>query len=564
MNSEKTAESTGAATEIAPDEYDTLADLLGDRLVAREDHAHTEGFVIRPDGVQDVLSTLRDEADFDHLSCVTAQEYADRFETIYQLKSFGDPTRELSVVVPTSKNAPVSQTAEPVYKTAGWHEREAYDLVGIEYEGHPDLRRILLPETWQGHPLRTEYDQERHQIVPLREHVNPLEEDRQLGGDDSDESDKRDTLLLNIGPHHPATHGVLHLSTTLDGEQVVDVDPDIGYLHRCEEQMAQQGTYRHQIIPYSNRWDYTANLPNEWAVARPIETLADIDVPEYAQVLRTMATELGRMLGHFLAVGTFALDVYGDFTAIFQYAFRDREIVQNILEDLTGQRMMFYYFRLGGVSWDIPEPREEFFEKVRNFLNGLPETLGEYHDLMTRNELFQLRCVDTGTLPPEDAKDYGCTGPVARGSGIDYDLRRDDPYGYYDQLDWDVAVEDGCDNYARVLVRLREVEESARIVEQCIDLLEDWPEDDRQLQSNVPRTLKPDPDREVYQAVESAKGELGVYIRSDGTDSPARFKIRSPCFHNLSALPTMAEGEYVADLIASLGSLDLVLGSVDR
>jgi NADH-quinone oxidoreductase subunit C/D len=559
MSTKETTESTGDEIDTASVEYDALADLLGNRLVSRDEHVHTEGFVIRSDEVQDVLSTLRDEADFDHLSCVTAQEYTDRFETIYQLKQYDDPTQELSVVVPTSKNAPVSQTAEPVYKTAEWHEREAYDLVGIVYDGHPDLRRILLPETWQGHPMRAEYDQEQHQVITLREHVNPLEEDRRLEGVEG-----TDTLLLNIGPHHPATHGVLHLGTTLDGEQVVDVDPDIGYLHRCEEQMAQQGTYRHQIIPYSNRWDYTANLPNEWAVARPIEEMADIDVPEYAQVLRTMATELGRMLGHFLAVGTFALDVYGDFTAIFQYAFRDREIVQNILEDLTGQRMMFYYFRLGGVSWDIPEPREEFFEKTRDFLDGLPETLGEYHDLMTRNELFQLRCVDTGILTPENAKAYGCTGPVARGSGIDYDLRRDDPYGYYDQLDWDVAVEDGCDNYARVLVRLREVEESARIVEQCVSLLEDWPEDDRQLQSNVPRTLKPDPDREVYRAVESAKGELGVYIRSDGTDSPARFKIRSPCFHNLSALPVMAEGEYIADLIATLGSLDLVLGSVDR
>ncbi|MFC6961039.1 NADH-quinone oxidoreductase subunit D [Halocatena marina] len=560
MSSDSTTESIVEPARST--DYDELAELLGDRLIAREEHVHTEGFVIRPDDVQDVLFTLRD-AGFDHCSCVTAQEYDDRFETIYHLKEFDDPTRELSIIVPAPKHAPVSQTAVPIYRTADWHEREAYDLVGIEYEGHPNLRRILLPETWQGHPLGLDYDQEQPQVVTLREHANPLEADRRIE-ETADEAASTQTMFLNIGPHHPATHGVLHLETTLEGEQVMDVEPDIGYLHRCEEQMAQQGTYRHQIIPYSNRWDYTANLPNEWAVARPIETMADISVPEYAQILRTMATELGRMLGHFLAVGTFALDVYGDFTAIFQYAFRDRELVQNILEDLTGQRMMFYYFRLGGVAWDLPEPRDEFFEKTRDFLDGLPGTLEEYHDLMTRNEIFQMRCLDTGILEPEDAKDYGCTGPVARGSGIDYDLRRDDPYGYYDQLDWDVVTEDGCDNYARVLVRLREVEESARIIEQCIDLLEEWPEDDRELQSNVPRTLKPEIDREIYQAVESAKGELGVYIRSDGTDSPARFKIRSPCFHNLSALSAMSEGEYVPDLIATLGSLDLVLGSVDR
>ena len=538
-------------------DYDTLAELLGDHVIGRESHLNAEAFVIRPDEVQDVLFTLRDEAGFDHCSCVTAQEYEDRFETIYHLKKYDDPTQEVSVVVPTTKDAPRSQSGAPVYRTLDWQEREAYDLVGIDYEDHPDLRRILLPETWQGHPLRRDYDQEQPQVVTLREHANPLKEDHR-GGEGSD------TMFLNIGPHHPATHGVLHVKTVLDGEQVADVDPDVGYLHRCEEQMCQQGTYRHQIMPYPDRWDYTANMPNEWAYARAAEDLADLDVPEYAQVLRTMGSELSRMTGHFLAVGTFALDVYGDFTAIFQYAFRDREVAQDILEDLTGQRMMYNYFRLGGVAWDLPEPRAEFFEKTRDFLNELPERLTEYHDLITSNEIFQLRCVDTGILDPEVAKSYGATGPVARGSGIDYDLRRDDPYGYYDELDWDVVTEDGCDNYARVLVRLQEVEESAKIVQQCLDLLEDWPEDEREIQSNVPRTLKPEPDTEIYRAVENAKGELGVYIRSDGTDTPARFKIRSPCFCNLQTLPEMSEGEYIPDLIASLGSLDIVLGEVDR
>jgi NADH-quinone oxidoreductase subunit C/D len=225
---------------------------------------------------------------------------------------------------------------------------------------------------------------------------------------------------------------------------------------------------------------------------------------------------------------------------------------------------MFNYFRLGGVAWDLPEPREAFFETVRDFLEELPGRLEEFHDLLTSNEILQMRTIDTGHLDPETAKSYGCTGPVARGSGIDYDIRRDDPYGYYDRLDWDVAVEDGCDNYARLLVRLREVEESARIVDQCLDLLEDWPEADREIQANVPRTLKPDPDTEVYRAVEAAKGELGIYIRSDGTETPARFKIRGPSFSNLQALPEMAEGEYVPDLIASLGSLDTIMGEVDR
>ena len=560
MSLEEPRRPTSRAVGVDEDglDYDELAALVDEHLIDREEHVTTEGFVVRADAVRDVLATLRDEAGFDHCSCLTAQEYRDRYESIYHLKKYAEPTHELAVVVPTAKTDPVSQSACDVFRTADWHEREAYDLIGIEYEGHPDLRRILLPETWQGHPLSLDYDQSQPQVVTLREHANPLQEDHR-GGESSD------TMFLNIGPHHPSTHGVLHLETVLDGEQVADVEPDIGYIHRCEEQMCQQGTYRHQIMPYPDRWDWSgAGLLNEWAYARTVETLVDIDVPEYAAVVRTMSAELSRMLSHFLAVGTYALDVIGEFTAAFMYAIQDRERVQGLLEDLTGQRLMFNYFRLGGVAYDLPTPREEFFEAVRAFLDTVPERLEEYHDLLTSNEILQMRTVDTGILEPEVAKSYGCTGPVARGSGIDYDLRRDDPYGYYDRLDWSVVTEDGCDNFARLLVRLREVEESARIVEQCLDLLEGWPEDDREIQANVPRTIKPDPDTEIYRAVEAAKGELGIYIRADGTDTPARFKIRGPSFSNLSALPEMAEGEYVPDLIATIGSLDTIMGEVDR
>ena len=543
--------------ETLPTGGDEIADLLGDLVVGREEHMNAPGFVIRPDDVQETLRRLRDEAGFDHLSCVTAEEREDRYESIYHLTSFDDRQREASVVVPTPKDDPASQTAEPVFRTADWHEREAYDLIGIDYEGHPDLRRILLPDTWQGHPLSQNYDQDRPQIVTLNEWENPLADDHR--------EEEGDTMYVNIGPHHPATHGVLHVKTVLDGEQVVDVDPDIGYLHRCEEQMCQSKTYRHQIMPYPDRWDYASSgLLNEWAYARAAEDLNDIDVPEYAQVIRTLGAEFCRIASHMLAVGTFALDVYGDFTAIFMYAMRDREKVQNVLEELTGQRMMFNYFRLGGVVWDLPEPREDFFEMIRDFLDDLPEALEEYHDLITTNEILQSRTIDTGVLPSEVAKSYGATGPVARGSGIDYDLRRDDPYGYYDELEWDVVTEDGCDNFSRLLVRLREVEESAKIIEQCVDLLEDWPEDERTIQSNVPRTLRPDDDTEIYRAVEAAKGELGIYIRADGTEKPGRFKIRSPCFSNLQTLPEMSNGEYIPDMVASLGSLDIVLGEVDR
>jgi NADH-quinone oxidoreductase subunit C/D len=452
-----------------------------------------------------------------------------------------------------------------VFRTADWHEREAYDLVGIEYDDHPDLRRILLPETWQGHPLSMDYDQDRPQVVPLREHANPLHEDHRGEAAAKRGDDSGDTMFINVGPHHPSTHGVLHLEVVLDGEQVADVEPDIGYIHRCEEQMAQSGTYRHQIMPYPDRWDWGgAGLLNEWAYARAAEDLAEVEVPDYAQVIRTMGAELSRILSHLLAVGTYALDVSGEFNATFMYALTDREKVQDVLEDLTGQRLMFNYLRLGGVAWDIPDPRGEFLAKVRDLTDWLPRRLEEYHDLLTTNEVIQLRTIDTGVLDPGMAKSYGCTGPVARASGLDYDLRRDDPYGYYPEIDWDVVTRENGDNYARLLVRLGEIEQSARIIEQCADLLEDWPEGERTVQANVPRTIKPPEDAEIYRAVEAAKGELGIYIRSDGTDEPARFKIRGPSFSHLSALGEMSEGELVADLVATLGSLDTIMGEVDR
>jgi len=551
---------TATAAAVAPADADSpleaaLAVVPDDAVTDTEQHRNAPALVVRADRMQATLSALREEGGFDHCACVTGQAYDDRYESIYHLRSYDDPQRELSVVVPTPAADPAQESAAPVYPTADWHEREAYDLVGIEYDDHPDLRRILLPETWQGHPLGPDFGGEEPQIVTFREHENPLAEDARDG----------DTMYINLGPHHPATHGVLRVGATLDGEYVAEVTPDIGYIHRCEEQMCQQGTYRHQIMPYPDRWDWSgAGLCNEWAYARVAEGLADIDVPEYAQVIRTMSAELSRLLGHFLAVGTYALDVIGEFTASFMYAIKERERIQSILEDLTGQRLMFNYFRLGGVAWDLPDPRADFFAEIREFLDGLPDRLAEYHDLLTSNEIFQVRTVETGELPAETVREYGCTGPVARGSGVDYDLRRDDPYGYYPELDWDVVTEDGGDNYARVLVRLREIEQSARIVEQCVDLLEAWPESDRTVQANVPRTLRPDPDTEIYRAVESAKGELGIYIRSDGTDKPARFKIRGPSFSNLSALEEAARGEFVADLIATIGSLDPIMGDVDR
>ena len=540
---------------------ETVEEELPDAVLGIEDHHNAPAILANPSRVDDVVRVLKQNG-YNHLSSVSAVEYENRYESVYHLRRITDDREdfdEMNVVAMTDKDEPAVKTVSGVFKGANWHEREAYDLMGIRYDDHPDLRRILLPETWKGHPLREEYDVDQPQYTTLEAHANPIEERYEVD-DDGD----LDTMFVNIGPHHPATHGVLHLKTVLDGEVVVDVEPDIGYLHRCEEYLCERLNYKYQIMPYPDRWDYvSAGMLNEMAYARCIEDLADIDVPAYAQVVRTLAQELSRMAAHMLAVGTFALDLYGELNVIFMYAFKDREILQEILEDLSGQRLMFNYLRLGGVAYDLPEPREEWFGKIREYLDEVPEKMEEYRNLIERNELLMKRAENTGVLEPELAKEYGCTGPVLRGSGVGYDVREVDPYGYYDELDWDVVTYDGCDNLSRVLVRLGEVEQSARIVEQCIDILEDW-DGEQEIQSKVPRSVKPPADTENYTAVEGAKGELGIHIVSDGTEKPHRFKIRSPCFSNLSVFSELAEGEYLADMIATLGSLDLVFGEVDR
>jgi len=540
---------------------ETVEEELPDAVLGIEDHHNAPAILANPSRVDDVVRVLKQNG-YNHLSSVSAVEYENRYESVYHLRRITDDREdfdEMNVVAMTDKDEPAVKTVSGVFKGANWHEREAYDLMGIRYDDHPDLRRILLPETWKGHPLREEYDVDQPQYTTLEAHANPIEERYEVD-DDGD----LDTMFVNIGPHHPATHGVLHLKTVLDGEVVVDVEPDIGYLHRCEEYLCERLNYKYQIMPYPDRWDYvSAGMLNEMAYARCIEDLADIDVPAYAQVVRTLAQELSRMAAHMLAVGTFALDLYGELNVIFMYAFKDREILQEILEDLSGQRLMFNYLRLGGVAYDLPEPREEWFGKIREYLDEVPEKMEEYRNLIERNELLMKRAENTGVLEPELAKEYGCTGPVLRGSGVAYDVREVDPYSYYDELDWDVVTYDGCDNLSRVLVRLGEVEQSARIVEQCIDILEDW-DGEQEIQSKVPRSVKPPADTENYTAVEGAKGELGIHIVSDGTEKPHRFKIRSPCFSNLSVFSELAEGEYLADMIATLGSLDLVFGEVDR
>ncbi len=542
---------------------ETIEDRFPDSILGIEEHRNAPAILANPSRIDEVLAVLKENG-YNHLSSISAVEYNNRFESVYHLRRITDDPEdfdEINVVAMTDKEEPEIKTVSHIYKGANWHEREAYDLMGIRYKDHPDLRRILLPETWEGHPLRENYDIDQPQFTALSQYANPIEEQYEI---DKDEGEL-DTMFVNVGPHHPATHGVLHLKTVLDGEVVVDVEPDIGYLHRCEEYLCERLNYKYQIMPYPDRWDYVScGLLNEMAYARCIEELADIEVPEYANIIRTMGMELSRMCGHLLALGTYALDTYGELNVIFMYAMKDREILFDILEDLTGQRQMFNYLRLGGVAYDLPEPREEWFEKVWDYLDQVPGKMDEFYSLLVDQELLMKRTKGVGVLEPEDAINYGVTGPVLRGSGVEYDLRKIDPYGYYENLDFEVVTDDGCDNFSRLLVRLGEIEQSAYLVEQCLEILEDWGEDEGEIRTKVPRSVTPPEDTQNYTAVEAAKGELGIHIVSDGSESPHRFKIRSPCFCNLSAFSEMTEGEYLADMVATLGSLDLVFGEVDR
>jgi NADH-quinone oxidoreductase subunit D len=385
------------------------------------------------------------------------------------------------------------------------------------------------------------------------------------------------TMTINMGPQHPATHGVLRLVLELDGEVVAKATPHIGHLHRGVEKLAESKTY-HQAIPLTDRLDYTNAMGNNLAYVLAVEKLLGIEIPKRAQYLRVMMAELQRIAAHLIWLGTHVLDI-GALTPIF-YTFREREDVLRIFEEVAGGRLTPTYLRIGGVSKDLPEGVDE---KVKAFVQTFPEHIRDYETLLTKNVIWLERIKEVGIISKEDAINFGVTGPTLRGSGVKWDIRKVFPYSSYEEFDFDIPIGSVGDVYDRYIVRLREMEWSNAIVEQALERLPKGPviTDDPRIalppKDNVVKDIDAlirqfkivsegfqPPKGEVYASVESAKGELGFYIVSDGSNRPFRMRIRPPSFLNLSALPKMIEGSLIADVISTIGSIDIVLGEIDR
>jgi len=384
-------------------------------------------------------------------------------------------------------------------------------------------------------------------------------------------------ITLNMGPQHPSTHGVLRLVLDLQGETVVGVDPRIGYLHRGIEKWMESRTY-HQIIPMTDRLDYISCMNNNLGYVVAVEKLAGIIVPERAQFLRTLTAELSRLSAHLIWLGSSAVDL-GAMTVTL-YALREREMILDLFEMATGARMTVSYARIGGVRNDVPR---DFLEKCREFTEIFPKRLEDYDTLIRENRIWLKRTVGIGVMSAEEAINYGLTGASLRGSGVNYDLRKVEPYAAYDKVEFDVPLGTKGDVYDRYVVRLNEMRQSNRIIKQCLDMLQPGPvmtDDPRYAvpeKKNVMQSMEslahqfvlmskwvPMPAGEVYVATEAPKGELGFYIVSDGSGRPYRIKIRAPSYVNLSAIPKMATGHMMADIVACIGTIDIVLGECDR
>jgi NADH-quinone oxidoreductase subunit D len=359
-------------------------------------------------------------------------------------------------------------------------------------------------------------------------------------------------MVLNMGPQHPSTHGVLRVILKLDGETVIDLDCDIGYLHRGVEKIAEQDTYA-MITPYWDRLDYVAAVSNDLCYVEGVEKLLQVEVPKRAEYLRVILTELQRVASHLLWLGTHAMDI-GAVTVLL-YAFREREEILKIFEDFIGARLTAHAFRIGGLWWDV---YPEFEQRVRDFLKILPGRIEEYETLLNANRIWLQRTVGIGIMTAEDAINLSLTGPALRGSGVKYDVRKAQPYSAYADFEFDIPVGENGDTYDRYLVRMEEIKQSALIIEQALDRLPEGP-----VMAKVPKVIKP-PVGEVYHSIEGPKGEIGVYLVSDGTGKPYRMRIRPPSYINLQSLKRMSVGHLVADVVAIIGTLDIVLGEVDR
>jgi NADH-quinone oxidoreductase subunit C/D len=534
-------------------------------------------------GIPQPFSLLYDLCGIDERSRTTKNGFPSAdFSVVYHLFSF-DQNNFIRLKVPLQGEYPSLPSITSIFKNANWYEREVYDMYGIRFDGHPHLQRILMPLTWQGHPLRKEHPARATEMGPFQlcdEMEDCEQEALQFKPEEwgmQQHSEDADFMFLNIGPQHPGTHGVLRIILQLDGENIVDAVPEIGFHHRGAEKMGERQSW-HTYIPYTDRIDYLGGVMNNLAYLLAVEKLAGIEVPERAKVIRIMLCELFRIASHLVWFGTFAQDL-GQLSPVF-YMFTDREKVFDIVEAISGGRMHPNWFRIGGVAQDLPDG---WFQLVKGFTDYFPKKIREYEKMVIQNSLFKARTKGIGIYTLEEAIEWGVTGPGLRACGFEWDFRKKRPYAGYEQFDFDIPVAQNGDCFDRSLVRVEEMRQSLRIIEQCMN---NMPEGN--YKSDHPLTTPPlkkytmqdietlithflnvswgpvIPAGEAMSCIEATKGANSYYLISDGNTAAYRVRIRTPSFPHMQMVPYISKGYTVADLLSILGSVDFVLADIDR
>jgi NADH-quinone oxidoreductase subunit C/D len=518
--------------------------------VAVEEYVNTyPALRVEADALHDLARFLKEneETDFDYLMCLSGVDWGANLGVVYHLRS----TRHGHVLVLKTQTperiTPTIDTISDLWVGAEFHEREVYDMFGIRFTNHPDMRRIFMSDKWMGFPLRKDYQASN----PLHLETEGAYEDEGIRKLASGKG-KDETFIINFGPQHPSTHGVLRLVITLEGENVDQVQPHCGYIHRGIEKMCEHLTYQ-QIVHLTDRMDYLSAHINNEAVCLCVEKALQVEVPLRAQYIRTIMDELTRVASHLLFWTSFGMDLGA--TTCFFYSMRERDHILDIFEETCGARLVLSYVCPGGVMYDL---HPNFQRRVKDFIREMRRRLPEYHRLLSGNVIFQGRSRNIGVLSHENAVSFGVTGPSGRASGWHCDVRKQDPYHVYSQVDFQEAIRTEGDVFARYMLRMDEIETSLNIIEQLIDQIPS---------GDFAAKMKPVirvPEGEYYQRVETARGELGVWLVSQGDKFPYRLKFRSPGFSTLAALPHLCHGFKIADLIAISGSLDFVIPDIDR
>ena len=504
------------------------------------------------------------------------------FSVVYHLVSI-ESVRDVQVKVALQGETPSLRTITDLWPNADWYEREVWDMFGIRFDGHPHLRRILMPPWWEGHPLRKEHPARATEMGPY--HMTSEDAQKMLAtlefrpeewGLKREDGDHQ-YMFINVGPQHPSTHGILRLSVQLDGESIVEIIPDIGYHHRGAEKMGERQTW-HTYIPYTDRIDYLGGVLNNFPYVLAVEKLAGITVPERAQVIRVMMAELFRVISHLVFYGTFSADL-GQMSPVF-WMFTDRERAFDIVEAVTGGRMHPAWFRIGGVAHDLPEGWDTM---VGDFIRYMRRRLKDYDSAVMKSRLVKARTVGIGLLSAEEAVAWGASGPMLRASGVDWDLRKKRPYGGYERFSFDSVTATHGDSYDRLVVHVEEMRQSLRIMEQCLANMPAGP-----YKSDHPLATPPRKERTMHDietlithflgvswgpvippgeasaVAEGSKGNHMYYLVSDGGTMSYRTRIRTPSFAHTQMVPLMSRGLTVPDLVAILGSIDYVLADIDR